>query len=49
MQHSAALAARVETLEGDLELQKEAHKEETDAMTAELTSVQEASLTPRPE
>lgn len=43
VQNASMLAARVETLEGDLELQKEAHKSEIDAMNAELASVQEAS------
>ncbi|BDA48169.1 Kinesin-like protein KIN-5C [Coccomyxa sp. Obi] len=40
-QSSAQLAARVETLEGDLELLREAHKSDMDTAAAELASVQE--------
>jgi hypothetical protein len=45
-QNLAQLAAREETLEGDLELLKEAHKTDMDAAAAELASVQEASISP---
>jgi hypothetical protein len=47
-QNSAQLAARVESLEGDLELLKEAHKTDMDAAAAELASVQEACTIPCP-
>ena len=45
-QNSAQLVARVETLEGDLELMKEAHKTDMEAAAAELASVQEACYSP---
>ena len=47
-QNSAQLAARVESLEGDLEVLKEAHKTDMDAAAAELASVQEACTIPCP-
>lgn len=43
---AAQLAARVEGLEGEMELLKEASKSDLDAAAAELAGAQEARLLP---